>query len=396
MADAPWIKWFTSDFLNGVADLEADEIGIYAVMLTLQADRGAPIEDDPKWLARRCGTSTRRFNQVRARLLALGKLEARAGMLGNRRMMTEVTKRDGKSAQARTAALSRWHREGEPELPLDDDDQDAQTEPPPRARTHGQTPDRKIKSGKTGGKAQEQNHLISGKSDRKRENSAENVDADACPPVRARRVQKLEDSDSTLPDSESRNREAEAGEPPPPDRLNDADLKDKVDAICEAAGYRPISPGQIDRAYRIVQEWIREDLDFDQVVIPTIRAVVADSRDPTRTLGRFSARIRHEQARLKAQGTVGRSYVAPPSPVLDFDDEDPQMRTIRADILERLGPQSYSLHANHVRLRPETDVPGYPERAPLRVEDRTAARHASDLTGTVRPIAMRHGFTEVW
>lgn len=386
MADAPWIKWFTSDFLNGVSDLEADEIGIYAVVLNLQADKGAPIDDDARWLARRCGTSTRRFNQVRARLISLGKLEARAGMLANARMMAEVQKRDGKSRQARDAALARWHGDREPELPLDGQD-------PSLAGARARTDDEKtkIKSGKT----PEQIDLNEPVKSRKPQSSAVSADADASPPVRAR--QKLEDSDSTRPSHSAgpvRARTREAGGEDPPDRLNDADLKAKVDAVCEAAGYRPVSPGQIDRAYRIVQEWIKDRLDFDLVVIPTIRAVVSESRDPTRTLGRFSARVRHEQARLKAQPN-GRAYAPPSSPVLEVEGEEPVMKLIRTELLERLGPGPYCTVANTARLERVEDAGG--NRTPLRVIQNGPTRlNDGTASATLRAIARRHGFTEVW
>src|SRR3546814_5348741 len=108
MAENPYIKWWTSDFLNGVIDLTAEEIGVYAVLLALIADRGGPVTDDPQWLARRCGTTTRGFNRIRDRLMDAGKIERRNGLLGNRRMLAEVTERDKKSKQATDAARSRW------------------------------------------------------------------------------------------------------------------------------------------------------------------------------------------------------------------------------------------------------------------------------------------------
>jgi len=88
--DQRYIKMWTSDFLAGVVDLNADETGCYAILLVLMADRGGPLPDDAQWLARRCNMTTRSFNRTVARLIDLGKIERRNGMLGNQRMMMEM------------------------------------------------------------------------------------------------------------------------------------------------------------------------------------------------------------------------------------------------------------------------------------------------------------------
>lgn len=382
MAASPWIKFYTSDFLNGVADLEADEIGVYTVILALIWDRGAPIADDPSWLARRSGTSTRRFNQIKAKLIGLGKIEIRNGMIGNHRAIAEVARRDAKSDTARKAALARWHGASEPELPLDEDD-------PPRARAHGPAANGRIIPAKKADSSQEQTDLKTGKPDQKPQKSAKTDDADASSPSRARAAQKPESRIISHPDSES-------GTPDPPGRLDDRDLQALVDASCEAAGYRPISPAQIDRAFRIVEEWRKEGIDFDDVVIPSIKAVVAESSDPTRTLGRFSARIRHEHARRKAKGDAGRPYVPPASPVLEIADEAPIFRDVRKDLLERMGPAAYSHWCNSVRFEDVADAGA--NRRPMRVHDNNRGSRLvdADRATIVRAVARAHGFTDVW
>ena len=46
--DSAWTKIYHDDFLQGcrAANLNAEEIGVYAVVLFLIASRGSPIEDD--------------------------------------------------------------------------------------------------------------------------------------------------------------------------------------------------------------------------------------------------------------------------------------------------------------------------------------------------------------
>ena len=85
-----WYKRYPSDFLNGVADLSAEERGVYATLLDMMYDQRGSIADDPKRLARRCGCSTRRFNQVQTRLLACGKIVSFEGRLFNKRVFKSL------------------------------------------------------------------------------------------------------------------------------------------------------------------------------------------------------------------------------------------------------------------------------------------------------------------
>lgn len=366
---APWVKFFTSDFLTGVGDLAADEIGVYTVILALMWDRGAPIPDDPAWLARRSGTSTRRFNQIRAKLIAAGKLEARNGLLGNRRAIAEVEARDKKSSQARSAALQRWHGHNEPELPLE---------------TNADYPE--IKTGKT----QEQIDLKTPKEKPKPQKPADSSMRTHDSLSRARATpEDSEESDSTHPDSVELT--------PEPGRLANADLKDLYDAVVDATGFRSSSPEAIDRALKQVERWKAEGVDFETIVLPTIRKAVADSSEPTRTLGRFVKAVAHEHARAKAKGRNGQSYEPPSSPVLEPAGEDPVFRPIRAQLLERLGAKLYCWTANRVtfedgREEGSTRLPMIIKGPSHEVEE---LRHGRTST-LLRTIAKAHGFTDVW
>jgi uncharacterized protein YdaU (DUF1376 family) len=338
VAESPWIKFYTSDFLTGVADLQAEEIGIYTVLLALIWDKGGPIADDAAWLARRAGTSTRKFNQVRIRLIELGKLEARNGLLANRRALDEVTKRDGKSAQARNAALTRWKVEGEPELPLGQAAKPVGTKVAPRARAR--SADYLPKNGQINGRnSEDKDVLISGNNQQEPQKSAIPGDADACFPSRAGAFQRSEVRITPQPNSspdaarggigsldesaEHNHNSAHQNEAPPhssegghaseeagradhpqgPDagakksRLDDTDLHALFDAACEAAAFRPVAPDAINRAYATVEAWRGERFNFEHVVVPVIRAAILQTEEPTRILNRFTNAIRHAQAR---------------------------------------------------------------------------------------------------
>lgn len=180
--------------------------------------------------------------------------------------------------------------------------------------------------------------------------------------------------------------------------LANADLLTLYEAVCDAAGHHPISPQRIAKAQDIVKGWRDAGYDFDLIVIPTIRHVVAETSEPTRTLHRFRDRIHHEAAKLKA--TPRGRYKPPPSPILEPEDEEPEFRDMRLALLDRLGPAAYSMAANKIRFERITDVPE--NRCPvLKVNslDRMNGQPAileGVYRSVLRNLAMIHGFKEVW
>lgn len=212
----------------------------------------------------------------------------------------------------------------------------------------------------------------------------------------------------TLPDPPSSHAHARTGakpmpEPDKPSRLDDTNLQALFDAVCEAAGFNPVSPGQIDLAYAKVQAWRDAGIDFDEVVVPTIRHTVANSSDPTRTLGRFDKAIRHEHARRGAKAASGAPYVPPPSPIVCREDEEPVFALMRQDLLERMGAIVFCQVVNHVRFD-SVDMEGSPsrdgvERKPVQVKTLQPGRPRlmdGDRVPIVRAVALKHGFNEVW
>lgn len=376
-ADSPWIKWWTDDFLMGVVDLAADEIGVYAVLLSLMASRGGPIPDDRRWLARRCGTGTRRFNQIVDRLTEMGKLQHRDGLIGNRRMIDELNARSSKSTQARSAAMQRWHSDQE-ELPL---------EPGlTRARTRPRAPEsRKTKI--ISRKNEEQKVLISSNKRDKVRTSPKNAHADASPLAGAR-VRSSEDSEEEDHIPSHSDSGARAREGPP--------LRQAYDAVCQAAGFKPTDPAAIDRAMSHVDRWLHDGWDLDTVILPAIRADIAETEHPTRTLGRFTKRIRHEAARTKAKASRAPPKHSNGTPVLEPPGEDPVFVPVRKALLEQLGPQTYATWFNAITFEDCGQLQG--DKHPLKLTgkafllDRIRADHSS----TIRALAKPHGFTDLW
>jgi uncharacterized protein YdaU (DUF1376 family) len=75
MSSRPYYKRFASDFIAGVSGMSAEQIGVYSVLLDLMYARRKKLETRaPKaaqGLARTCGCTTRRFNQILDELLGM-------------------------------------------------------------------------------------------------------------------------------------------------------------------------------------------------------------------------------------------------------------------------------------------------------------------------------------
>lgn len=391
MADSPYIKWWTSDFLTGVIDLTAEEIGIYTILLTMMADRGGPLDDEPSWLARRCGTTTFRFNRTREKLEAEGKLTTRNGLIGNRRMLTEIRGRDAKSKQASTAAEARWAkwREEHPaSLPFDDQAHVGTPVAPVRAGARSEakrsTKPARIRSEKTGDNAKVKSEFP----DDDPQKSAENADADACFPFARTRARPEPESESHPNPTQS----PDTASSDPPQVGPTRDLQLLYEAVCDASGFATASPGAISRAMTTVQSWRDGGIDFDSVVLPTIRKTVADSSEPTRVLSRFDKAIQHEHARQKARLGMGRTASPPQAPLLEPDDEHEQFRELRRRLLAVLRAQFVYI-VNPARF----DVLEQGGKRILRVTRQGPTRVTDGEAGAVlRDVASSLGFDDVW
>ena len=90
MSKRPWYKRYGGDFIVGTMRLTLEERGAYSICLDLIYDRGGPIPDDDKWLAKVCGVSVRKWRTLRARLIEADKIQAIDGTLNNKRATREL------------------------------------------------------------------------------------------------------------------------------------------------------------------------------------------------------------------------------------------------------------------------------------------------------------------
>lgn len=100
-ANKPYYRAYPSNFISGLMGMKADAQGIYRMLLDLMYDKWAPIPWDSlsarakaeqqRTIARQCGTTVRRLNQVVAELLASKKIGKNdSGDLVNPRFLREI------------------------------------------------------------------------------------------------------------------------------------------------------------------------------------------------------------------------------------------------------------------------------------------------------------------
>lgn len=348
MADAPWIKWFTGDFLGGIGafNMKADEIGVYAVILNLMAERGSAIEDDRQWLAGRCGCTTRRLNQIIQRLVEIGKIQIQQGRITNKRMLAEVEYRGAKSDQARQAVEQRWERERQRELALEDKNRQKK----PRKNEEKTEINRR--------KNEELSEINQRSFDQFSQNSANSEHTDVSSTVytmddttRARdsEHQRFRIKQTNI---EPRNEEARETKKKEPDvRYDDQSFDTIFGAVCFAAGHSPPDDG-IDRSKDYIRRWRDAGISVDDIILPTIQRIMASSPDVvTSSLKRFDREIMG----AAAQNSARKAQKAKPLiPVYEIPEEDRRMVAVRKDIHKKIG-SAYPAMATHFRLDVDDD-----------------------------------------
>lgn len=404
MAESPFINWYTSDFLTGVADLTVEQIGVYAVVLTMIADKGAPIDDEPRTIARRCGTTTRACNRVLEQLAEAGKIRRKNGVIGNKRMLQEVGKRDKKSTQAKAAADEKWRRwrdENKPQLPFGENPETASSEPtepqnsakPSDADAQmAENPDPDPRTGKKQPVfSQFNSQFKSEKNPAEPQNSAD-PDMRTHPDSRAGVFPEPESMNQTIDQEPSLDARAQDQS----DRSfgDDPDFMECFEAVCQAAGYVPTGLSAQIKAMDHVKAWRSAQIDFALVVLPTIRAVIADSSDPTSSLARFDKRIRHEHARATGNPVDYRPPKPPDPPQLQFDGEPACAQAIRAELLSALGPMTYASLCHSLRLEEGPGPTG--DQKILRAREHFPKFWDAERPRLLSIIAKRHGFVDAW
>lgn len=90
MSKAPYFRFYTSDYRDGVRALTFEEQGFYTYLLTLMWDTRGPLPADPKRLAVMMQSDPRQVARLTAALIVKGKLRSDGVTLVNARMMHDI------------------------------------------------------------------------------------------------------------------------------------------------------------------------------------------------------------------------------------------------------------------------------------------------------------------
>lgn len=140
MSDSPFFQFYPSDWLAGTRGLTATETGVYITLIAMMYEAEGRIQNDPKRLARLCGTTPGTFNKAIDGLLETGKLTLDEIGFSNSRVEIEIKKRTEKRKAASQSANARWKKTEENQSPENADASNSQCErnanQKPEARSH--------------------------------------------------------------------------------------------------------------------------------------------------------------------------------------------------------------------------------------------------------------------
>jgi hypothetical protein len=376
----PWYKRNGADFVMATLSFpSSDHKWAYSAIVDILNERDRPIADDPGFICGFTGLSKRRWTPVRQWLLDHAYLQLTpGGELTNPRFEREHAER----LAERDAAVQHGREGG-------------------RKSAAQRAADRQPELEFISRSSRDKPEIISGKTEDKfgerPPTSPENKDLAQPPPQASRGRERASEAREESIQTIDHNNARESGDPPdgrsvgpPPDLLALLDL------VSEASGYNPVQPGEIAKAVDQVKAWRDDGLDFDTVVLPTIRHVIAHSNDPTSSLKRFDKRVRHEAAKHRGAKANGTTPPPPPAvPVLDPPGEDSTVRPIREAMLAQLGPRLFSLLLNEVTFEPAQQG----DRKPLIVHGPSYMVERivhGDNSRAILATARQHGFTDLW
>lgn len=151
----PFLKLYTDDWIAGTIDLSFEEKGFYFELLLRMWERKDVLPNDERWIAGALGCNPRTVRKLLSALVDAGKLYIEDGMVGNFRMMREISthlaKSDGQSDansapihgefgsnSSRTAAKNTTKSKAENSLPYSRSQKPEKKGTPPVAPPHAE------------------------------------------------------------------------------------------------------------------------------------------------------------------------------------------------------------------------------------------------------------------
>jgi uncharacterized protein YdaU (DUF1376 family) len=131
VSDAPFVNFYTSDFLAGTSGLTASTKGIYITLLCLMYEAEAPLSQSWETLARRCGCTLPAFQKAIETLQDDGKVVVSDAGLWSPKCEKHITLRRERQSSAKAAAEKRWGKDKQNQRAADASAMPKQCKPKP-------------------------------------------------------------------------------------------------------------------------------------------------------------------------------------------------------------------------------------------------------------------------
>jgi uncharacterized protein YdaU (DUF1376 family) len=110
MSDAPFVNFYTSDFLGGTSGMTAATKGVYITLLCLMYEAEKPLGQSRDAIARRCGCTVPAFEKALAALIEDGKVEVGPDGIWSQKCEKHIASRRERRNSAKAAAEKRWQK----------------------------------------------------------------------------------------------------------------------------------------------------------------------------------------------------------------------------------------------------------------------------------------------
>lgn len=383
-----WHKRYHSDALTGFRGLNLEQRGAYQTILDLlyDSDRATGIPDRPRLIAGYLDVSPRKWEALRAELLALGKLIETDGFITNGRYLREINRtaqlsekraeagQKGGNARAKAA-------QGSLDLSAENDASTAPTEPEPHEKPSNlngaskaiatrlpepsTAPEIEPTLRETGTSQLVFDPRKQAESELATEwEGAENaiicnnisdggqaIAKQAASYTRATPEARKKESTPSTPDSETAR--------PPVDDDDDFDLVKRVEELAQFAGLNVTVPAKLTNAIDQLRQWQAEGIDYRSVILPTIRARTASSpTEPVHSLRWFDASVRKAAAVARSTPPRAKPVAALPKlPIDRVDGDDERIGTFRRRLEYAIGSTRYAerFAPEHVAITVQDD-----------------------------------------
>jgi uncharacterized protein YdaU (DUF1376 family) len=148
MSAAPYVPFYTSDFLGGTSGMTAASKGVYITLLCLMYESEEPLPQSWDTLARRCGCTLPAFKRSVEALQDDGKIIVTGAGIWSEKCEKHIMQRRERQSSAAGAAKKRWEKIKENQCQDDKTALSAQCQPEPEP--YKEKEDTKVSSKKKG------------------------------------------------------------------------------------------------------------------------------------------------------------------------------------------------------------------------------------------------------